>query len=166
MALPVLVTSQILPMITLAPLFIVIFCMGLLSKIAMVVLMCFFPIFINFSAGVKSVSPNILALLYLYDTGRTFRIFRILIPLSLPHVFIGLKVSTTMAVMGAVVAEFMGARTGLGKNLYLAPKSSQPELMICSSGLVIFLGLFLFKSVAFVERRICKWQSPPPESAL
>lgn len=164
--LPVLITSQILPMITLAPLFIVLFGMGLLSKIAMVVLMCFFPIFINFSAGVKSVSPNILGLLYVYNTGRTFRIFRVLIPLSLPNVFVGLKVSTTMAVMGAIVAEFMGARDGLGKNLYLAPKNSQPELMICSIVLVVILGFLFFKSISFLERRICKWQNQTQEISI
>ncbi len=155
--LPIFVTSQILPMITLAPLFIILFGMGLLSKIAMVALMCFFPIFINFSSGVESVSPNILELLYVYNTKPTFRIFKILIPLSLPHVFIGLKVSTTMAIMGAVVAEFMGAKDGLGKNLYLAPKNSQADLMICSIALIIGLGFLFFRSVTFLESYVCAW---------
>lgn len=162
--LPIFVSSQILPMITLSPLFIILFGMGLLSKIAMVVLMCFFPIFINLAAGVAAIPQNILDLLYLYNTGRTFRIFRILVPLSLPQGFVGLRVSTTMAIMGAVVAEFMGARDGLGKNLYLAPKSSQPQLMVCSTVLIILLGFAFYKLITTLEISICKWHNPPEKS--
>jgi len=158
--LPIFITSQILPIITLAPLFIILFGMGLLSKIAMVVLMCFFPIFINFSAGVKSISNTTNELLYIYNARKAFRIFQIIIPLSTPYIFTGLKVSTTMAIMGAIVAEFVGARDGLGKNLYLAPKSSLPELMICSIILITLLGwilFILFKSVQIYEMKIGKW---------
>lgn len=155
--LPLFVISQILPMITLAPLFIILFGMGLISKIAMVVLMCFFPIFINFATGVNSVTQNIKDLLYIYNAGKIFTICKITIPLSTPYIFAGLKISTTMAIMGAIVAEFLGARDGLGKNLYLAPKYSQPELMICSIVLTAFLGWILYKFVETIERRLVKW---------
>lgn len=155
--LPVFITSQILPMITLAPLFIALFGMGLLSKIAMVVLMCFFPIFINFSGGVESIPANIKDFLYVYNAGKRFTIFKITIPLSLPYIFVGLKISATMAIMGAIVAEFLGARDGLGKNLYLAPKYSQPELMVCSIFLTSFLGWLLFKAIVLTEKKIGRW---------
>lgn len=155
--LPIFVISQILPMITLAPLFIVLFGMALISKIAMVALMSFFPIFINFASGIESVSRQIIELLYIYDTRPTFKIFKILLPLSLPHGFAGLKVGTTMAMMGAIVAEFMGANDGLGKNLYLAPKSSQAELMICSIALVMILGFLFYSLIALIERYVCGW---------
>lgn len=155
--LPVFITSQVLPIITLAPLFIILFGMGLMSKIAMVVLMCFFPIFINFSAGVYSIPQNTQELLYVYNAGKMFRVFRIIIPLSTPYIFTGLKVSTTMAIMGAIVAEFVGAKDGLGKNLYLAPKNSLPELMICSIVLTTLLGWFLYKSVELTEKKLGIW---------
>jgi NitT/TauT family transport system permease protein len=155
--LPIFVASQILPIITLAPFFILLFGMGLMSKIAMVVLMCFFPIFINFSAGVNSISLNTKELLYVYNAGKMFRIFKIIIPLSTPYIFTGLKVGTTMAIMGAIVAEFVGAQDGLGKNLYLAPKYSQPELMICSVVLITLLGWLLFKSIELTEKKFGKW---------
>jgi NitT/TauT family transport system permease protein len=154
--LPIFVASQIVPLVTLAPIFIVLFGMGLASKIAMVALMCFFPIFINFSAGVTAVPIQVSELLYVYNASSTFKIFGIIIPLSLPHIFVGLQISTTMAVMGAIVAEFMGARDGLGKNLYLAPKSSEPQLMICSITLVFILGFSFYKFISFLERRFCK----------
>lgn len=157
MLLPIFVTSQILPIITLAPLFIVIFGMGLLSKIAMVSLMCFFPIFINFSTGVNAVSQSTKDILFVYDASKLFTIFRIITPLSTPYIFAGLKVSTTMAIMGAIVAEFVGARDGLGKNLYLAPKNSQAELMVCSIVLTIFLGWILFSTVEYFESILGKW---------
>lgn len=155
--LPVFVTSQVLPIITLAPFFIILFGMGLMSKIAMVVLMCFFPIFINFSAGVNSISQNTQELLYVYNAGKMFRIFKIIIPLSTPYIFTGLKVSTTMAIMGAIVSEFVGAKDGLGKNLYLAPKNSLPELMICSIVLITLLGWLLFKAVELTEKKLGNW---------
>jgi len=155
--LPVFVTSQILPIVTLAPLFIIIFGMGILSKIAMVALMCFFPIFINFSAGVNAVTKNTKDILYIYDASKVFTIFRIITPLSTPYIFAGLKVSTTMAIMGAIVAEFVGARDGLGKNLYLAPKNSQAELMVCSIVFTIFLGWFLYKVIELFESFFGKW---------
>lgn len=163
MILPIFITSQILPIITLAPLFIILFGMGLMSKIAMVLLMCFFPIFINFSAGVKSITQNTHNLLYVYNTSKMFRIFKIIIPLSTPYIFTGLKVSTTMAIMGAIVAEFVGAIDGLGKNLYLAPKSSMPELMICSIVLTIILGWLLFKSVEKIEMKLGFWYAKNKE---
>jgi NitT/TauT family transport system permease protein len=119
--------------------------------------MCIFPIFINFSVGVNSISKNIEELLYVYNAGRVFRIFKIIIPLSTPYIFSGLKVSTTMAIMGAVVAEFVGAKDGLGKNLYLAPKNSMPELMVCSIVLIAFLGWFMFKLVVLAEKKLGGW---------
>lgn len=155
--LPVFVTSQVLPIITLAPLFIILFGMGIMSKIAMVILMCFFPIFINFSAGVSSVSQNIHDLLQVYNANKFYSIFRVIIPLSTPQIFTGLKVSTTMAIMGAIVAEFVGAKDGLGKNLYLAPKNSLPELMVCSIIMTTFLGWILFKLVELLEKKLGKW---------
>lgn len=155
--LPLFVTSQVLPIITLAPLFIILFGMGLMSKIAMVALMCFFPVFINFSTGVNSIPQTTKELLYVYDASKMFSIFKIIIPLSTPYIFTGLKVSTTMAVMGAIVSEFMGAIDGLGKNLYLAPKNSLPELMICSIILTTLLGWLLYKLVEQLERKLGKW---------
>ncbi|MBZ0328290.1 MAG: ABC transporter permease subunit [Altibacter sp.] len=155
--LPIFVTSQVLPIITLAPFFIILFGMGILSKIAMVVLMCFFPVFVNFSAGVNSISNETKELLYTYDANKYFTIFKIILPLSTPNIFTGLKLGTTMAMMGAIVVEFLGAIDGLGKNLYLAPKNSKPELMVCSIVLTVFLGWFLFKTVEKLEKKIGKW---------
>lgn len=155
--LPFFVTSQVLPIITLAPLFIILFGMGIMSKIAMVVLMCFFPIFINFSAGVNGISNDTKELLYTYDTDKYFTIFHIILPLSTPNIFTGLKLGTTMAMMGAIVVEFLGAIDGLGKNLYLAPKNSKPELMVCSIILTVFLGWVLFKIVVKIEKIMGKW---------
>lgn len=154
---PLFIASQVLPIITLAPFFIIVFGMGLFSKIAMVVLMCFFPIFVNFSTGYKSITSNTYDLLYIYNAKKIFTIFRIILPLSTPYIFAGLKVSTTMAIMGAIIAEFVGAKDGLGKNLYLAPKNSQPELMICSIILTAILGWSLYKLVELSEMKFGKW---------
>jgi NitT/TauT family transport system permease protein len=154
---PFAIVSQIMPIVTLAPLFIVVFGMGITSKIAMVVMMSFFPIFINFLSGIDGVEKNIKELLYIYDTKMSLKIFRIIIPLCTRNIFAGIKISTTMALMGAIVAEFVGAKDGLGKNLYLAPKSTNPDLMICSIILVTFIGWILFELTTCLEKRLGYW---------
>ena len=155
--LPVFVTSQVIPIVTLAPLFIVVLGMGITSKIAMAALMCFFPIFIDFGAGVKAISGNIKELLFVYDAPTSYKIYKVYFPLALPHIFSGLKVSATLAVIGAIVAEFMGAQLGLGWNLFLAGKRLDSELLICSIFSTSLLGAMLFGIVALIEKMVGGW---------
>jgi len=155
--LPAMVTSQIIPLITLAPLFITLLGAGITSKVAMSALMCFFPIFINFATGIKTISKDILDLMRVYNASTSFKIFKVYFPLSLPSIFSGLKISATLAVIGAIVAEFNGADIGLGKNLFLAAKRLEPELMMSSLFFASILGAIMFSSVHLIELRIGKW---------
>ena len=129
---PIMVTSQVIPLITLAPLLIMVFGIGLTAKIVMAALLCFFPLFVNFASGYGAIPNTTKELLYLYGAPTWFRIVRVYVPLSLPSILAGLKVSATLSVIGAIVAEFNGADYGLGKNLFLATKRLEPELMISS----------------------------------
>jgi NitT/TauT family transport system permease protein len=110
---PVMVTSQVIPLITLAPLLIMAFGIGLTAKIVMAALLCFFPLFVNFASGYGSIPNTTKELLYLYGAPTSFRIVRVYVPLSLPSILAGLKVSATLSVIGAIVAEFNGADYGL-----------------------------------------------------
>lgn len=155
--LPLMVTSQVIPLVTLAPLFALIFDIGLTAKIMMAALLCFFPIFVNFANGVSVISKNFKELMYVYNISATQRIFRFYFPLSLPNIMAGLKVSSTLSVIGAIMAEFCGSRIGLGKNLFLASKKLNPELMINSLILSAILGGLLYVLVYFIEMKIGRW---------
>lgn len=155
--LPIMITSQVIPLITLAPLFILVFGLGITSKVMMAALISFFPIFINFANGVRLISKNIHELMYIYNASKTQLIFRVYFPLSMPHIMSGLKIASTLAVIGAIVAEFNGTEKGLGKNLFLSAKRLEPELMMSSLILSALLGGLLYLSIYSVELIYGKW---------
>lgn len=155
--LPVMVTSQVIPLIVLAPFFIILMGIGLGSKIAMAAVMSFFPIFVNFAQGYKSISSNIHELMHIYDASPLFRVKNVYFPLSASSIMAGLKISSTLAVIGAIVAEFNGAEVGLGKNLFLSAKRLEPELMMTSLLLSTFLGALMFGSIRVFGHYYGSW---------
>lgn len=155
--LPLMIISQVIPVVTLAPLFIVLFGIGLISKIGMAILMCFFPIFINLASGVKNIDENFKNLFSIYNANTNTKIFQLYLPLSLPYLFSGLKVSSTLSVIGSIVAEFSGAEYGLGKNLFLSSKRLDAELMINSILLSCLLGGVFYLLIVIFEKAFGKW---------
>lgn len=155
--LPIIISSQVIPLITLAPFFILAFGIGIESKVALAAVISFYPIFLNFATGFNSISTDIIDFLNLYNTKITFRIFKIYFPLSLQNIFTGLKISATLSVIGAIVAEFSGAEIGLGKNLLMSAIRIEPELMMISIFLSTLLGGVLFGSIYFLEKLFGKW---------
>lgn len=155
--LPLMVTSQVIPLITLAPLLIMIFGSGVESKIVMASLLCIFPIFIGYATGVKLISRDIIDFAKLQNASKISIITKIQFPLSMPSVFAGLKVSATLAVIGAIVGEFNGSDLGLGKNLFLAAKRLEPELMISSLVASAILGGTMYGLVVGAEKLFGKW---------
>lgn len=155
--LPIMITSQVIPLIVLAPFFIILMGIGLGSKIAMAALMCFFPIFVNFAQGYKAISQNIHELMHIYNADTRTRIRQVYFPLAMPSIMAGLKISATLAVIGAIVAEFNGAEIGLGKNLFLAAKRLEPDLMMSSLLLSTLLGGMFFGVIYYIEKKVCSW---------
>ena len=151
--LPVMVTSQVIPVIVLAPFFIILLGIGLPSKIAMAAVISFFPVFVNFAQGYKAISTNIHELMTIYEAPLNFRIKHVYFPLAMPSIMAGLKVSATLAVIGAIVAEFTGAQTGLGKNLFISAIRLEPDLMMTSLILSTMIGLGMFGIVKFIEKK-------------
>ncbi|PTT72600.1 MULTISPECIES: ABC transporter permease [unclassified Chryseobacterium] len=155
--LPVMVVSQIIPLITLAPLFIILFGLGVESKIMMACLMCYFPIFVNFSNGIKLIPQNIEELMFINNASTWQKIRYMYFPLALSQLFSGLKIASTLSVIGAIVGEFNGTEFGLGKNLFLAAKRLEPELMMVSLFLSSFLGGVFYITIVLIEKKIGKW---------
>jgi len=155
--LPIMIASQVIPIIVLAPFFVILLGIGMTSKIAMSAVISFFPIFVNFAQGYKSIDENVNELTYVYDASLQFKIRKVYFPLSLPSIMAGLKISATLSVIGAIVAEFTGAEVGLGKNLFLSAIRLEPEMMMSSIFLSSFLGGTMYISILLLESYLGHW---------
>jgi NitT/TauT family transport system permease protein len=155
---PIMIVSQVIPLIVLAPFFIILLGIGISSKIAMAALISFFPIFINFGQGYKSISQNTHDLSFVLNTSKSFRIKHIYFPLALPNIITGLKISSSLSIIGAIVAEFSGAEIGLGKNLYISAIRLEPDLMMTSLLLSIIIGLMFYSLFLLLEKKLLRWQ--------
>lgn len=155
--LPIMVTSQVIPIIVLAPFFIILFGIGLTSKVVMAAVISFFAIFISFVQGYKAISPNIHELMAIYNAPLGFRIKNVYFPLAMPSIMSGLKVSATLAVIGAIVAEFTGAKVGIGKNLFVSAIRLEPDLMMASLILAALLGLVLYGIINYIDKKYGFW---------
>ena len=155
LASPYLVAAQAVPILVLAPLLVVWFGSGLLSKAVICSLIVFFPVAIATMVGIRSVDPRLLEL------GRSLRATRrqilttLEIPAALPNIFGGLRVGVTLAVVGAVVGEWAGASTGLAVLINLAKGSLfDIPLMFATVLTLALVGIALYLAVVVAERRL------------
>jgi len=155
--LPVLVFLQTTPKVAIAPLFVVWFGFGLLPKVVIAFLVCFFPITINMSVGLTLVEQDVLRLVRSYKATpwQTFR--KIRFPNSLPYLFAGMKIAVPLAVVGAIVGEFVGADRGLGYVILLANADLKTELLFAAIFCLAIMGMLLFGAVALLERLLVPW---------
>jgi NitT/TauT family transport system permease protein len=151
LVIPATVVSQVVPLITLAPLFVITLGPGVPSKIVMAGLISFFPLIIALSRSLAETPESIRDFIELYQPRWMFRFRSIYLPLSVPMLMPALRVSATLALVGALVAEMAGAHVGLGKNLFLATRRLEPELLMGSTALVCALGGGYYGLVLLVE---------------
>ena len=156
---PFLVAAQVLPKIALAPLFLIWFGFGLTPKLVIAALIAFFPIVINTARGLASVEPELVQ--YMRSLGaRWYEIFvKISLPWALPYIFASFKIAITLAVVGAVVGEFVASDTGLGYVISYANISLETELMFAGIFVLSALGVALFLAVVLIERLLLSWQA-------
>lgn len=138
---PILVVTQTVPMIVLAPILIIYMGFGVAPKILTVVLMCFFPIAVSFSDGLAQVDEEYVHLTRSYGAGRweTYRLVKI--PASIPSLLSGLKVAATYSISGAVVGEWIGSQKGLGYYLLRVKNSYMLDKVFACVLVIIFLSL-------------------------
>ena len=154
---PYIVAAQTAPKIALAPLIVIWLGFGLSSKFFLVALIVFFPIFVNMITGMRSVDMNLLELMK--STGASkFDIFKkIEMPSSLPMLFAGFKTGITLAVIGAVVGEFVGANAGLGYlTIYAAGLMDTTQVFVAILQLTV-LGIVLYALVSFIGKKLMPW---------
>ncbi len=154
---PLVVLFQTVPKIALAPLFILWFGYDLQPKVALIVVIAFFPVALDMLAGLQSVDVNLVTLLRSVGATRTEILRRAQIPNSLPHLMSGLKIAVTLSVIGAIVGEFAGASAGLGYMIQFASTQLETPLVFAALIEVSVLGLAFFYAVEAVERRYVSW---------
>jgi putative hydroxymethylpyrimidine transport system permease protein len=157
-AYPLLIASQAIPVVTLAPLLILAFGYGIGPKLAMVALVCFFPIAINVLAGLGSVDVELIKLMRLLGASRWRRLWKAELPAALPYFFGGLRLAAVFAVIGATFGEWAGADRGLGRLILLANNQLQTPRVYAGVVLLTAMALALFVAVVVAERLAVPWK--------
>jgi NitT/TauT family transport system permease protein len=155
---PLIVVLQTIPKIAVAPLFIVWFGIGLLPKVLLTFLLCFFPILVDTLTGFKSLDPRLLYITKSMGASRMQTFLQVRLPAAVPFIFSGLKVAVVLAVTGAIVAEFVGANAGLGYLLLRASSNLDTPLIFAVLVVLSILGLVFSYAVELAERLVAPWQ--------
>ncbi len=159
---PLLVASQSIPKVAVAPILLVWFGTGIESKLAMAFVIAFFPIVVDTATGLRSTSPDLLELARSLQCSRFQTFFKIQIPSALPSIFSGAKIAVTLAVIGAVIGEFIGSNEGLGNLLLTANSQLNTPLAWASLVVLSVLGMILYGAVVLAEKILMPWG---PDSA-
>ncbi len=154
---PLLVVSQTIPLLALAPLLVLWFGFGLLPKVLVVALVCFFPIVVAGADGFRATDPELIKLFRTFGAG-PWTIFRqVRLPGALPALFSGLRIAITYSVTGAVWGEYVGAEYGLGIFMQRAQHSYQVALVFAAIIVIAALSISLFLLTSLVERLVIPW---------
>jgi NitT/TauT family transport system permease protein len=163
---PLLVFSQSVPKIAIAPLFVVWFGFGIIPKVIAAFLLGFFPVVVSAVQGFKSVDPDMVDLARAMQ-GSRFHVFcAVNLPHAMPAIFSGLKVSVTLAVVGAVVGEFVGSNSGIGYVLQRSIGTFDLPTMFAAMVILALLGVVLFWIVDRIERVVIPWHVSQREEIM
>ena len=151
---PYLVTVRVLPKIAVAPLLLIYIGTGMTTAVVFIGLIAFFPMVLSTAAGFERVPAEQRDLLRSVDAGPLDAFLRLELPYAVPDLFAGLKQSVTLAVIGAVVAEWIVADSGLGFLVLLASENVQVDLMLAALAVLVALGLALYGLIVVAQRRL------------
>ncbi|WP_342324785.1 ABC transporter permease [Kosakonia sp. BYX6] len=146
---PLLVALQATPKVALGPIILVWFGFGVASKIVLVALVCFFPLFVNTVNGIRRTDAELLDACRAFSASRAWLLFHVKLPSAAGEIFAGLQIGVALALIGAVVAEFLSAQQGLG---YLIASSS-----VSMSLSTMFAGVFLLAFSGFIGAQCVRW---------
>ena len=161
---PVIVVSQVVPKISIAPLFIVWFGTGMMSSLLLAFLVAFFPMTINAAMGFQTVDEDIHRMARTFMGTRWQIFWKVRMPNALPHIFAGMKISITLAIIGVIVSEFVASQEGIGYLIKLAGGLLDTPLMLAAITALSVSGLALYGIIAGVESWAVYWQ--PPSDAV
>lgn len=159
---PLLVISQTIPIIAIAPLFVIWFGFTTLPKVLIVALVTFFPITVSLMKGFATTPVEATNLLRSMGANSLQRFLRLRVPTSLPFFFSGLRISITYAVVGAIFGEYVGAERGLGIYMQISKNSRRTDLVLAAVAVTALLSLLLYLVVTVAERMTIAWERPHP----
>ncbi len=152
---PLLVATQTVPIIVLAPLLVLWFGFGLASKAIVVTLVCFFPIVVALADGLRGADPDLLKLYRSFGAGRWRIFWSVRLPGALPSLFSGVRIAITYAVIGAIFGEYVGAKSGLA--VYIKLHQAATAAVMAAIFVTAALSIALFALTALVERLTLPW---------
>ena len=155
---PLLVVSQTIPIMVLAPLFAMWFGFGVLPKIMVVILVCFFPIVVSLLEGLNSLDDDLLNLMKSMKANRWQIFYLAKFPASLGSFFSGLKIAATYSIIGAVIGEWMGGRYGLGVYMTRVRQSFALDKVFASILIIIILSMALFRTIELIQFLVMPWR--------
>lgn len=164
---PLLVISQNVPTIILAPLLAVWFGYGLFPKLVVVFLVCFFPIAVSMLEGLKETDPAMKNYMRMIGASRRQLLFKLELPHALPFLFSGLKISATYSVLGAVIAEWVGSTKREGLMLFLNMTLSAFDLdrALTAIFMIVVVSLAFYGLIGLVEKLVVRWKPAGEEKA-
>ncbi|MGH3279344.1 MAG: ABC transporter permease [Trebonia sp.] len=154
---PLLIGSQAVPIVVIAPVLTIAFGFTITPKLVVVALVCFFPIVVNAVDGLASVDPELLRVMRTLDGGSWAAFRRVEVPAALPSLFTGLRVAATYAPIGAVFGEFAGSQNGLGYLMLQATPQLETSLVFAAIFILTAEAIALFVAVTMLERMCCSW---------
>jgi putative hydroxymethylpyrimidine transport system permease protein len=155
---PLLVASQAIPIIVIAPILIVWFGFGIGPKLVVVALICFFPITVNATDGLRSVDGEAIKMMRTLDASRGQVLRRLEAPTALPYVFSGARIAATFAPIAAIFGEWVGAESGLGVLIREDSAHLETARLFAATAVLTAIALALFGLIALAERRIVTWR--------
>jgi ABC-type nitrate/sulfonate/bicarbonate transport system permease component len=155
---PLLVASQTVPIMAIAPILVVWFGFGIGPKLAIVALICFFPITVNTLDGLRSVDREAVKMMRSLDAGRRQIFTQLEAPSALPYVFSGAKIAVAVAVIGAVFGEWSGSSEGLGHLMQTDNAELNTDRLFAAVAVLSAMAVALFGLLTLVERRVVRWR--------
>jgi NitT/TauT family transport system permease protein len=155
---PIAVFVNTIPVLAKAPILVLIFGLGMTSKVVIAAFICFFPTLANMVRGLQSVNPQSLELMRVLSASRAEVFWKLRVPSSLPFLFSALKIASTTSVLGAIVGEWIGADLGLGALIIEATHNFRSPLLYATIFVASGWAVFFFAVVGFVERRVVTWK--------
>lgn len=154
---PLIIVTQTIPLIALAPLFILWFGFGLFPRVLVVGLVCFFPILVSLMEGLSSVDPDQIDLLRAMGANRWDLFRRVQVPASIPNLFSGLRISATYSVMGAVIGEWLGGSEGIGVYMLRSQKAFALDRVFAAIVVVVLFSFLVFGIVVGIQYLATPW---------
>lgn len=154
---PLLIMSQNIPVIVIAPLLVIWFGFGLLPKLIVITLICFFPITVSLLEGFHETDKDLKKYMQMMGASRMELFTKLEWPNSMPFFFNGLKIAGTYSVMGAVISEWLGSDKGLGKFMILAQRAFQVDQVFVAIVWIIIFALLIYVVIEAIKRFVLRW---------